>query len=140
MWSKPKTDWSVKTDAEGRYIGDYFNAADYQRIRANLAYLRELAESMYPAIALPVIPDRSVGDGLYTADINAIERSLDELAAGTFDPGIPARKTWASGAPFPLAEDLNRIERSCLQLYNTLTGQQACLPKLAITLGGVQFG
>lgn len=139
-WTEPKINWSAAKDSNGKYVGDYFNATDYQRIKSNLTYLRELAGSMYPAIVLPAIPDRAVGDGLYTADINALERSLDALVAGTFDPGIPARKTWASGVPCPLAEDIERIERSCLQLYNTWIGQQVCLPRLVLILGGVQIG
>lgn len=137
-WQTPKTDWVGYRSGE-EYIGDKFNAADYQRIKGNLIYLRELAGSMYPAFAFPDIPDLTIGAGIQASTINALERSLDALASNSFDPGIQARKTWYGNAAGPLAEDLNRIESSCLQLYKTLTGQAECLPRLAITLGGVQF-
>ena len=46
-WTTPKTDWQGATNAEGVYIGDRFNAADFNRIKNNLQYLRDLAIKMY---------------------------------------------------------------------------------------------
>lgn len=94
---------------------------------------------MWPPVLLPNIPNVTTQSYLYTSTINALERSLDALANGTFDPGIDARKTWIDNAPGPKAEDLNRIEKSCLKIYETLNAQQKVLPRLAFTLGGVQF-
>ena len=136
-WQPPKTDW-IGYSVDGEYFGDKFNASDYQRIKGNLEELKALADTMWPPITLN-IPNVTAASFGYASYINALERSLDAFAAGTFDPGIQARKTWYGNAAGPLAEDLNRIESSCLQLYKTLTGQAECLPRLAITLGGVQF-
>ena len=130
-WQTPKTDWAARYDTDGRYTGDYFSAGDYQRIRGNLMDLAEQA-----AAALPEIPDVTTASFGYASSINALERSLDALlTAGAVDLGLEARKTWQPNRPAPLAEDLNRIERSCLLLQQALENQAAMRPKLAISLG-----
>ena len=139
-WQQPKTDWAVRYDEGGAYAGDYFEAEDYERIRGNLLYLQQLAQSMYPATELPEIPQVTNASFGYASTIDVLERALDALADGTFDPGIPARKHWEANAPAPLAEDLNRIEGSCLQLYGTLMAQANACPRVPFILGGVQFG
>lgn len=130
-WQTPKTDWAARYDTDGRYTGDYFSAGDYQRIRGNLMDLAEQA-----AAALPDIPDVTTASFGYASSINALERSLDALlAAGIVDLGLEARKTWQANQAAPLAEDLNRIERSCLLLRRALDSQAALQPKLAFDLG-----
>ena len=47
VWKQPKTDWKIEYDENGDYIGDYFEVADYNRIKNNLAYLKELTELLY---------------------------------------------------------------------------------------------
>ena len=37
-WQTPKTDWYGKV-IEGVYVGDRFNAVDYNRIKNNLIYI-----------------------------------------------------------------------------------------------------
>ena len=46
MWIEPKTDWSAQYSDTGRFIGDFFNITDYNRIKNNLLYLRELATEL----------------------------------------------------------------------------------------------
>ena len=47
-WTTPKTDWyGVTNPSDGVYTGDRFNAVDFNRIKNNLTYLRELALKMY---------------------------------------------------------------------------------------------
>ena len=48
-WSTPKTDWNGET-VDGVYTGDRFNAVDFNRIKNNLEYLRELAINMNEAL------------------------------------------------------------------------------------------
>ena len=46
-WTTPKTDWyGVTNPSDGVYTGDRFNAVDFNRIKNNLTYLRELALKM----------------------------------------------------------------------------------------------
>lgn len=136
-WQTPKTDW-IGYSVDGEYFGDKFNASDYQRIKGNLEELKALADTMWPPITLN-IPNVTAASFGYASYINALERSLDAFAAGTFDPGIPPRKTWQGNGYAPNAEDLNRIEKSCLDFYEILQAQKQALPRLAFTLGGVQF-
>lgn len=135
-WQTPKTDWAARYDTDGRYTGDYFNAGDYQRIRGNLLYLADAAGALQMTATMPDIPDVTTASFGDADSINALERSLDALlAAGIVDLGLKARKTWQANRPAPLAEDLNRIERGCLQLYLALASQAAARPKLAFELG-----
>ena len=43
-WQTPKTDWKIQpVDENGRYNGDWFNIADYNRITGNIEALHALA-------------------------------------------------------------------------------------------------
>ena len=129
MWQTPKTDWVATDD---------FTFSDYMRIAGNLQAIKDIADTMYPPTTLPVIPTVTSASFGYDTYLNALEDSLDALAA-THDPGIPARKTWIGNAPAPLAADINRIEQSCLTLYETLVLQQSTLTKLPFELKGSAF-
>lgn len=135
-WQTPKTDWAVYYGADGAYTGDYFNAGDYNRIKGNLEYLRTSAEQVGPLPADMALPTVTVASYGYASTFTALEQALDKLlAAGVFDPGIPARKSWAGNQAAPLAADINRIEGSCQLLYDVLTQQAAARPRLAFHLG-----
>jgi len=138
-WQTPKTDWKVTYDANGNYLGDYFNAEDYQRIKGNLQALRELASELNVNVTLPVIPDITATSLFYETVINALERAIDAIANATVGRHWFETKTWYGNNPAPLAEDLNRIEGACLRLYKWIPIQAAARKKLAFTLGGVQF-
>ena len=138
-WQTPKTNWKVTYDADGNYIGDYFNAEDYQRIKANLQALKEMADELYSGIEMPSIPDIYGGEYFYETVINALERAIDAIADGTSLGSLFETKTWYGNASAPLAEDLNRIENACLSLYKLLPLQAQARKKLAFILGGVQF-
>lgn len=61
-WSTPKTDWNGET-VDGVYTGDRFNAVDFNRIKNNLKYLRELAIKMYDEFAIQSVgSDKTVKD------------------------------------------------------------------------------
>ena len=48
-WQTPKTDWKIQpADENGRYNGDWFNIADYNRITGNIEALHALAQELYP--------------------------------------------------------------------------------------------
>jgi hypothetical protein len=138
-WQTPKTNWEVTYDANGNYVGDYFNAEDYQRIKGNLLVLKDMAEELYGTIPMPAIPDISALSYYYETTINALERSIDAIANNTYAAGLFVTKTWHGNDPAPLADDLNRIENACLRMYKMLPLQAAARKKLAFTLGGVQF-
>ena len=76
-WTTPKTDWYGTTDADGVYIGDRFNAADFNRIKNNLDFLRDLAIKLYEEFSLVSLgQDRVPGDYFYADEINQLEENL----------------------------------------------------------------
>lgn len=138
-WQTPKTNWKVTYDANGNYIGDYFNAEDYQRIKGNLFELRDMVEDLNNTTITMTIPDVTVLSSFYETTINALERAIDALADGILMSDMFTTKTWAGNDAAPLAADLNRIEGVCLHLYQYVPLIDAARPRLAFILGGVQF-
>lgn len=51
-WETPKTDWHGSTNSEGVYTGDRFNASDFNRIKNNLTFLRDMAIKLYKEFSL----------------------------------------------------------------------------------------
>lgn len=141
-WQAPKTDWAVRYDDAGNYIGDYFNASDYKRIKGNLEYLTELAATATSETMVrefPHLEDVTVESFCTAEMIDALDTTVQRIAAITWDPGIGSSGRWVGNGPAPTAEDLNRIESACILLYNSLIQQVKALPRLTFVLGGVQF-
>ena len=144
-WITPKTDWKIEFDGSGEYLADFFNVDDYNRIKNNLLYLRDLAEELFktmPPIVvgadkhLPISasPDFD-NDNIFADEINAIEDGLDsiEKEIDLFDHGH--KQTFYDNGRFIGYEELNRIESAQLELYNFITDSIAGKQKLAIRLG-----
>ena len=65
-WETPKTDWHGSSDSDGVYTGDRFNAVDFNRIKNNLDYLRELAIKLYDEFSIVSLgADRTPVDYFY---------------------------------------------------------------------------
>lgn len=77
MWQEPKTDWTVN---------DYFNYTDYNRIKNNIAYLREQALKLY--INFPFtemgVDKEGYSDFPYAEEFNAMEDNLESLKDNTY--------------------------------------------------------
>ena len=138
-WQTPKTDWAVRLDENGNYLGDYFEVSDYHRIKGNLQFLQRYGESLFSEIVLPKIPAVTVESFGYASTINALERSLDAIRDATVNPGIPETKTWSGNSAAPLYSDLNRIEGATLLFYEIFQLTEKNLPKLAFEMGGSDF-
>lgn len=138
-WQTPKTDWTVRYDSSGNYVGDYFEAKDYQRIRGNILHLKEMGEATFSVVNLPDIPEVTVASYGFASYMNALERSLDAIKKATLDPGIPATKTWSGNGAAPMYYDLNRIESATLSFYNVFLGIKDSLVKLSFEMGGSEF-
>ena len=117
-WTTPKTDWKT-TITDGVYTGDFFNYADYNRIKNNIAYLAQI-----PTTALTIYAsmgnDKAVGDMIYSAEINAFQLNLQSFGEQVGVPysGFPM---FYGNGPTPTYADLNQIEKYTLSLYNILT-------------------
>ena len=108
MWQEPKTDWTVN---------DYFNYTDYNRIKNNIAYLREQAD--FP----------------YAEEFNAMEDNLESLKNNTYAFYDGEHKNWYANNRTPTFEDFNRLESACLKLYDGFNRQEAIKRRLGFKLG-----
>lgn len=137
MWQGPKVDWKVAYDENGDYLGDYFNAEDFNRIKNNIAYLYDVAKILFPDIK-PVQnwqQDKTYRDYLYAEDMNTLVENLVKLA-DLMRVSMPLGddEYYANYATMT-HEELNRIEewtdkiRDLLQ--NTVDGRR----KLKFNLG-----
>ena len=84
-WQTPKTDWKIQpADENGRYNGDWFNIADYNRITGNIEVLYALAQELYPGFSIVNMPDQTVSDFPYASIINNIENKKSLPAMQSF--------------------------------------------------------
>lgn len=131
MWVEPKTDW-VSTD--------YINYTDYNRIKNNIDYLKDLALSLYLPFAFEEMsPDKSsYSDFPYADEFNALENNLDIIRGHTYSFFGDESKQWYPNNRTPTYEDMNRLESACLKLFIGLSAQKAMKTKLSIRLGAMK--
>lgn len=123
-WSTPKTDWYGYTDADGIYHGDRFNSEDFNRIKNNLAYLREISVTMYKEFSINDLgDDRSKDQYFYADEINQLEENVKIIAENTFDPDVGEAPLYTANGKIFDYDELNRIEGLILELYNQLLNQ-----------------
>lgn len=145
VWETPKTDWSAEYSDTGLFVGDFFNVTDYNRIKNNLLYLRELAAKLIygmPHITVGEdkhLPDNAHpdfdNDNFFADELNLIEDALETLdnAIGWVDFG--QKQVFYENGRFIDADELNRIEGAELTLYNLLNNSIAGKLRLAFRLG-----
>lgn len=123
-WVTPKTDWNGDTAADGTYIGDRFNAVDFNRIKNNLDYLRELAIKLYDKFAINALgSDRTPADYFYADEINQLEENLTIINSNTLKRYYGTAPIYVdNGRTMDFAE-LNRLESAILDLHDRLTNQ-----------------
>ena len=123
-WVTPKTDWNGDTAADGTYIGDRFNAVDFNRIKNNLDYLRELAIKLYDKFDINALgSDRTPADYFYADEINQLEENLTIINNNTLKRYYGTAPIYVdNGRTMDFAE-LNRLEGAILDLYGKLTNQ-----------------
>lgn len=135
-WITPKTDWKVRTDEQGKYVGDYFGIEDYNRIKNNIQFLHTLAVKMYENFKISDMgDDKGYADYPYADEINIIENNLEILAENTFRKNYGKKQVYVDNGRFIDHEELNRIESVLLDMYNRLTGQYNGRRMLAFMFG-----
>ena len=123
-WITPKTDWYGGTDSEGIYIGDRFNAVDFNRIKNNLEYLRELAITMYDDFAINNLgSDRTPKDYFYADEINDLEENLNTINEKSIKRSYGSTPTYYDNGNVMDFDELNRLESAILDLYDRLTNE-----------------
>lgn len=139
MWQEPKTDWKVQYNENGKYIGDYFNAVDYNRIKNNIAVLRGLALEVYSDFPYSEMSDdKTYTDYPYADELNVIEDNLDSILKNTYEICQNEKNTYYANQAIFTPDDLNRIERACLKLYLMLNVQIVNRLQIAFRLGAMK--
>lgn len=123
-WETPKTDWYGSTDADGVYTGDRFNATDFNRIKNNLSYLRELAIKLYKEFSIVSLgADRTPKDYFYADEINQLEENLNTLNTNTLKMSYGSAPVYNDNGNTMDFNELNRLEGAILDLYDRLTNE-----------------
>lgn len=135
-WVTPKTDWQ-RTDT-------FSLDPDYSRIRGNILHLKAVAATLYLPFSLAAMADYPIADFPFAEFFNAVDGNADMLLDETFRPtNTPRGKIYAAHKPVWNDNDLNRIERALLTLYQNLQAEANARPVLAFALGtrgGQEFG
>lgn len=128
MWTEPKTDW-VSTD--------FFNLSDYNRIKNNIAYLRDLALTVYTDFSWQEmgVDKTSYAQYPYADEFNALEDNLESLRQNTFLFDDSDSKQWYENQRTPNYEDFNRLERACLLFKEGFESQKSMKRRLSFRLG-----
>lgn len=128
MWTEPKTDWVA---------GDYFNISDYNRIKNNIAYLRDLALTVYTNFPFEDmgVDKTSYSQYPYADEFNALENNLESLRQNTFLFDDSEQKEWYENQRTPNYEDFNRLERACLLFKEGFESQKSMKRRLSFRLG-----
>lgn len=122
-WSTPKTDWHGET-VDGVYSGDRFNAKDFNRIKNNLVYLRELAIKMYEEFSIQSLgSDRTAKDYFYADEINKLESNLVTINSNSLKRSYGSAPTYVDNGNTMDFKELNRLEGAILDLYDKLTNE-----------------
>ena len=124
MWQTPKTNWYGSVDVNGHYEGDRFNAVDFNRIKNNLEYLREMAIKMYKEFSIVSLgSDRTPADYFYADEINRLEENLTTINNKTLRRSYGTAPTYVDNGRTMDFTELNRLESAMLDLYDRLTNQ-----------------
>lgn len=128
MWQEPKTDWKAE---------DYIDMSDYNRIKNNIAYLRELALSVYLDFPWTDMgtDKTSYAQYPYADEFNALENNLESLRQNTFLFDDSDQKQWYENQRTPNYEDFNRLERACLLFYKGINNQKENIRRIPFRLG-----
>lgn len=123
-WITPKTDWYGGIDADGNYTGDRFNAADFNRIKNNLQYLRDLAIKLYDEFSIVSLgTDRTPADYFYADEINQLEANLNTINSNTLKRSYGSTPSYNDNGNTMDFNELNRLEGAILDLYDRLNNQ-----------------
>lgn len=124
MWQTPKTDWHGGVDANGHYTGDRFNAADFNRIKNNLQYLRDMAIKLYKEFNIVSLGgDRTPADYFYADEINQLEANLNTVNSNTLKRAYGDSPVYIENGNTMDFAELNRLEGAILDLYDKLTNE-----------------
>lgn len=123
-WETPKTDWHGSSGVNGNYVGDRFNATDFNRIKNNLQHLRDMAIKLYKEFDIVNMgADRTPADYFYADEINQLEENLNTVNNRTLRRSYGTARKYADNGNTMNFAELNRLESAILDLYERLSNQ-----------------
>ena len=127
MWQQPKTDWQASDDV---------SCNDYNRIKGNLIYLKELASILYPSFDIEEMgEDKTEEDYPYADEINLLEENLKKIAIKTWGEDYGEFPVFQDNGAFINFVELNHIESAVLDMHNQMQNQYYGRRKLMFMLG-----
>jgi len=136
MWVEPKTSW-VATD--------YYNLSDYDRIRNNIEWLKQLADNVvniptvitksykYSVPTLTPMTAKTHHDIPFAAVLNAIENNFAAINTNTHDL-TDTRNVFVGNGVFITYNQLNDLESKILLLHDWLLNDMTPPSNLGFTL------
>lgn len=121
MWLEPKTDWYGRVNDSGEYEGDRFNKDDYNRIKNNLIYLRDIAIEVWEEFDIKYVSeDKNYSDYFYADEINRLEDNLETISSKTIQKDYGQAPIYSDNSPTMDFNELNRLESAILDLYDRI--------------------
>jgi len=129
VWIQPKTNWSEK---------DYFNIEDYNRIKNNINEIRSQAILLWADFSIEDMgADKTYHDyGFYADEINKFENNIEHLKNGIYSFQTGEKQTFYDNQLFINYQELNRIEKACLIMYQNVQSRIHGRHTLAFILNG----
>lgn len=136
MWTTPKTDWIAT---------DYYNVSDYERIRDNILWLKDLADNVvdantvitktytYSVPDLTEMADKDYSDITFASVLNAIEDNFATINTNTHNIE-DTRNTFEGNSAFYIYSLLNDIEEKIVTLHDYLLSDMVSMRKTQFTL------
>lgn len=137
-WTTPKTDWAIRYDENGEYLGDFLNVEDYNRICGNLQHIKnEFIDYNKPNIDFKAMEEITIRSLAYASQWNAIEENLEALIkGGSYTPIIiSSGKRYVDNGRTIDYTELNRIESLSLQIHELLEIEYKAQRQLEFSLG-----
>ncbi len=138
----PKTDWKCIYDASGSYIGDYFEPMDYNRIKNNINFLKDMAKELYDNAPefTDLGEDRNYGspERWRASWWTSLQDNLEQINLCSAKLIIGERENYRSNAAGKLVDELNRIEKATLDIFQRLKIVKKSKKRLSTRLGGAK--
>ena len=113
MWNEPKTDWRS---------GDAVIWTDYNRIKNNIEYLKQRAESLCGPVSgyQNMGIDKTYTDFYYADEFNAFENNIAQINSVVYPQDIGTKQTFYDNGAFISSVEMNRLETACQLVKNAL--------------------
>lgn len=127
-WVNPKVNWAET---------DRFNISDYNRIKNNLSYLKERANSIIRPFSIEDMGDDLEEETSYwdVNVFNSFENNLNIVNENSYKRDYGTRQTFYENGVFIKYDELNRIESAMLDIYSWMERQSQAQRRVPFVLG-----